>query len=102
MIQKIILLDEITAGLNAESELKFQKIIDEVVVQNERTTIIIPHHLSTIQDADLILVMKNGYVVEKGRHDELMKLNGEYCQLISEENNKNKKSILGYLFSSPK
>jgi len=86
---KIILLDEINAGLDAESETNIQKLIDEVVVQNGRTTIIVPHRLSSIQDADLILVMKNGNIVEKGRHDELMELNGEYCKLISEENNEN-------------
>jgi len=48
--KKIPLLDEITAGLNDESETTIQKVIDEIVVQNERNAIIVPYHLSTIQN----------------------------------------------------
>jgi len=76
-------------------------VIDEVVVQRGCTTIIVTNNILTIQDADLILVMKNGCIVEKGCHDELMALKGEYYQLIPEEK-RNKKTSLDFFFSSSK
>ncbi|XP_023535471.1 ABC transporter B family member 13-like [Cucurbita pepo subsp. pepo] len=78
---KILLLDEATSALDAESELIVQQALDRIM--SNRTTIIVAHRLSTIQDADTITVLKNGQIVESGNHSELMSNNGEYAALVS-------------------
>jgi len=67
---EILILDESTSSLDLETERRVQKQIDEQ--RQGLTTIIIAHRLSTIQNADLIYVMDQGHVAEKGTHDELM------------------------------
>ncbi|KAK2367036.1 ABC transporter B family member [Trifolium repens] len=67
---KIVLLDEATSALDAESEKVVQDALDRVMV--ERTTIIVAHRLSTIKGADLIAVVKNGVIAEKGKHEALL------------------------------
>lgn len=81
---KILILDEATASIDTETEQVIQKAMD--VVKKGRTTIIIAHRLSTIRDADAIYVLKAGKVVEKGRHEELLDLNGEYASMVRLQN----------------
>ncbi|KAJ0092050.1 hypothetical protein Patl1_24721 [Pistacia atlantica] len=79
---KILLLDEATSALDAESERVVQDALDRVMVG--RTTIVIAHRLSTIKGADLIAVVKNGIIVEKGRHETLVKIkDGVYASLVA-------------------
>nr|CAB3477293.1 unnamed protein product [Digitaria exilis] len=78
---KVLLLDEATSALDAESERVVQEALDQVMVG--RTTVVVAHRLSTIRGADIIAVLKNGAVAEKGRHEELMRIkNGTYASLV--------------------
>lgn len=76
----IILLDEATASLDPENEVLVQKAIAKLV--EGKTVIMIAHRLRTVVDADQILVLDNGRLVEHGTHDELMKKNGLYHNLF--------------------
>ncbi len=75
----ILILDEATASLDTESERLVQEALDRLM--SNRTTIAIAHRLSTIKNSDEILVMKEGHIVERGRHDELIALGGYYKKL---------------------
>jgi ATP-binding cassette subfamily B (MDR/TAP) protein 1 len=78
---KLLLLDEATSALDAESERVVQEALDQVMVG--RTTVVVAHRLSTIRGADIIAVLKNGAVLEKGRHEELMHVkDGTYASLV--------------------
>ncbi|KAG0292687.1 Multidrug resistance protein 1 [Linnemannia gamsii] len=81
---KVLLLDEATSALDSESEKLVQEALDRA--RYGRTTIVIAHRLSTVQDADLILVVKDGHVVESGRHYELIGLGGVYADLCQQQN----------------
>ncbi|PRQ39670.1 putative xenobiotic-transporting ATPase [Rosa chinensis] len=79
---KILLLDEATSALDAESERVVQDALDRVMV--DRTTIVVAHRLSTIKGADLIAVVKNGVIAEKGKHGTLINIsNGIYASLVA-------------------
>jgi ATP-binding cassette subfamily B (MDR/TAP) protein 1 len=79
---KILLLDEATSALDAESEKVVQDALDKVMVN--RTTIVVAHRLCTIKNADLIAVIKNGVVVEEGRHETLINIQeGFYASLVA-------------------
>ncbi|CAH9078904.1 unnamed protein product [Cuscuta europaea] len=79
---KILLLDEATSALDAESERVVQDALDRIMVG--RTTVVVAHRLSTIRGADVIAVVKNGVIVEKGNHDTLMNTKeGFYASLVS-------------------
>ncbi|KAA3462385.1 ABC transporter B family member 4-like [Gossypium australe] len=79
---KILLLDEATSALDAESERVVQDALDRVMVN--RTTVVVAHRLSTIKNADVIAVVKNGVIVEKGKHDTLINIkDGIYASLVS-------------------
>lgn len=79
---KILLLDEATSALDAESEHVVQEALDRVMMN--RSTIVVAHRLSTINGADIIAVVKNGVIAEKGRHETLMKLpDGAYASLVA-------------------
>ncbi|KAG7971186.1 hypothetical protein I3843_07G123200 [Carya illinoinensis] len=79
---RILLLDEATSALDAESEKVVQDALDRVMV--DRTTVVVAHRLSTIKNADLIAVVKNGVIVEKGKHDTLINIkDGFYASLVA-------------------
>ncbi|MBT4353667.1 MAG: ATP-binding cassette domain-containing protein, partial [Rhodospirillaceae bacterium] len=75
----VLLLDEATSSLDSRSERAVQDALSNLM--HERTTIVIAHRLSTIQSADLIHVVDEGKIVESGRHQELLELNGPYAKL---------------------
>jgi ATP-binding cassette subfamily B (MDR/TAP) protein 1 len=78
---RILLLDEATSALDAESERIVQNALDHVMV--DRTTVIVAHRLSTIESADIIAVLKDGMIVEKGSHETLMNIkDGFYASLV--------------------
>jgi ABC-type multidrug transport system fused ATPase/permease subunit len=78
---RILLLDEATSSLDTESEALIQQSLGDLL--QGRTTFVIAHRLSTIQRADLILVVEDGQVVERGRHEELIAIDGRYHQLYT-------------------
>ncbi|KAL9235183.1 hypothetical protein vseg_009970 [Gypsophila vaccaria] len=79
---KILLLDEATSALDAESEKVVQDALDQVMVN--RTTVVVAHRLSTIKNADVIAVVKNGVIAEKGKHEKLIRLkDGLYASLVA-------------------
>ncbi|XP_058800345.1 ATP-dependent translocase ABCB1-like [Phymastichus coffea] len=77
----ILLLDEATSALDTRSESKVQAALDKA--HKGRTTIIVAHRLSTIRNADKIIVISKGSVVEEGKHDYLMQLKGHYHSLVT-------------------
>lgn len=76
----ILILDEATSALDTESEKLVQEALENLM--KDRTTIVVAHRLSTIRNADLICVMHEGQIVERGTHDELLAQNGYYKRLI--------------------
>lgn len=78
---KILLLDEATSDLDSESERLVQEALDRVM--NGRTVMVIAHRLSTVRNAHLILVMKDGLIAEAGTHEQLMERGDVYYQLVS-------------------
>jgi ABC-type multidrug transport system fused ATPase/permease subunit len=77
----VLILDEATSSLDAESERLVQDALENLMAT--RTTIVIAHRLSTIRKADRIVVLVNGTIAEEGRHDELLRGNGEYSRLYA-------------------
>jgi ATP-binding cassette subfamily B protein len=75
----IVILDEATSHLDTENEALVQAALEEAL--RDRTSIVIAHRLSTIRDADLICVVDDGRIVEKGTHDELLAGGGLYAEL---------------------
>ena len=75
----ILIFDEATSALDSQSEQAIQAELDRIALG--RTTIIIAHRLSTVMNADEILVMDGGAIVERGRHAELLLRNGHYAQM---------------------
>jgi subfamily B ATP-binding cassette protein MsbA len=77
---RILILDEATSALDSESESLVQEALNRLM--SGRTCFIIAHRLSTVRHADVILVMRNGQIVERGRHDELVAQGGLYESLV--------------------
>jgi ATP-binding cassette subfamily B protein len=75
----ILILDEATSSIDSETEHLIQQALD--VLKQGRTTFIIAHRLSTIRDADQILVLHRGEIVERGNHEQLMRLQGRYYRM---------------------
>ena len=100
---KILILDEATSALDNKSEKQVQRALDNISKQKV-TTVIIAHRLSTIQNADLIYAIKDGKVIEKGTHEELLNLNGYYAGMVKsqmvEENTKKKNDKMNRKHSS--
>ena len=80
----ILILDEATSSIDTRTEKKIQQAFQKMM--EGRTSFIVAHRLSTIQDADVILVMKDGNVIEQGNHDALLKKNGFYATLYHHAN----------------
>lgn len=80
---KVLILDEATSSVDTRTEVLIQKAMDNLT--NGRTSFIIAHRLSTIRNADLILFLKDGDIVEQGTHDELLALNGHYAELYNSQ-----------------
>ncbi|KAI7093535.1 hypothetical protein KC352_g39823, partial [Hortaea werneckii] len=80
---QLVLLDEATSMIDAETESLIQKAFRRLT--SGRTTFVVAHRLSTIQHADLILVVSDGKIVEHGPHEELFRKNGKYVALWSKQ-----------------
>jgi ATP-binding cassette subfamily B protein/subfamily B ATP-binding cassette protein MsbA len=80
---QVLILDEATSNLDSESEQLIQQSLDELM--HTRTTFVIAHRLSTIASADLIVVMEDGRIVERGSHDELMRSDGPYREMVARQ-----------------
>ena len=76
----ILIFDEATSALDTESERLVQQSLDRLMAST--TALVVAHRLSTIQNADLIVVLEQGHIVETGTHDQLMQRQGRYCQLV--------------------
>jgi ATP-binding cassette subfamily B protein len=76
---EILLFDEATSAVDTETELLIQRSIDELAA--DRTTFVVAHRLSTVRDADVILVVEDGRIVERGTHDDLLDEDGLYANL---------------------
>ena len=75
----MLILDEATSSIDTRTEVKIQQAFDEMM--QGRTSFVVAHRLSTIREADVILVMRDGQIVEQGKHDELLARNGFYAKL---------------------
>jgi ATP-binding cassette, subfamily B, bacterial HlyB/CyaB len=80
---RILILDEATSSLDTESERRFQRNLAQI--SRDRTTFMIAHRLSTVRNADRILVLDRGILVEQGSHEELMALQGLYAHLAQQQ-----------------
>jgi subfamily B ATP-binding cassette protein MsbA len=79
----LLILDEATSALDNESERAIQMALAEVM--KNRTTFVVAHRLSTIENADRILVMEQGRIIESGSHMELLKRGGRYATLLQQQ-----------------
>ncbi len=79
----MLILDEATSSIDTRTEIRIQQAFDTLM--RGRTTFIVAHRLSTIREADIILVMRDGHIVEQGKHEELLKKNGFYAKLYNSQ-----------------
>lgn len=77
----MLILDEATSSIDVRTESKIADAFDKLM--QGRTTFIVAHRLSTIENADTILVMENGHVVQTGKHEQLLKKDGAYKSLYN-------------------
>ena len=79
----MLILDEATSSIDTRTEIRIQKAFAQMM--QGRTTFIVAHRLSTIREADVILVMRDGHIVEQGSHEELLQKNGFYAKLYNSQ-----------------
>ena len=79
----MLILDEATSSIDTRTEIKIQEAFAKMMTG--RTSFIVAHRLSTIKNADIILVMKDGNIIEQGSHTELLKLGGFYRELYDSQ-----------------
>ena len=79
----MLILDEATSSIDTRTEIRIQAAFARMM--EGRTSFIVAHRLSTIREADTILVMKDGHIIEQGDHDELMQRNGFYTRLYNSQ-----------------
>ena len=79
----MLILDEATSSIDTRTEIRIQKAFAKMM--EGRTSFIVAHRLSTIREADVILVMEAGHIVEQGRHDELLAKGGHYAKLYNSQ-----------------
>lgn len=79
----MLILDEATSSIDTRTEQKIQKAF--ATMMEGRTSFIVAHRLSTIQNADVILVMKDGHIIEQGNHEELLAEGGFYAKLYNSQ-----------------
>ncbi|HAP72838.1 MAG TPA: sugar ABC transporter ATP-binding protein, partial [Lachnospiraceae bacterium] len=79
----MLILDEATSSIDTRTEIQIQQAFDKLM--EGRTSFIVAHRLSTIRSADVILVMKDGKIIEQGNHEELMRRNGFYTNLYNSQ-----------------
>ena len=79
----MLILDEATSSIDTRTEIKIQNAFAKMM--EGRTSFIVAHRLSTIQEADIILVMKDGNIIEQGNHESLLEQNGFYAQLYNSQ-----------------
>jgi len=90
---KILLLDEATSALDSESEAQVQQALDRLIQQGGRTVVLVAHRLSTVKNADTIVVLDKGTVVEQGTHDDLLQKGGVYSKLVQRQLAKERNKI---------
>lgn len=83
LLPPMLILDEATSSIDTRTEIRIQKAFNRMM--QGRTSFIVAHRLSTIREADVILVMKDGNIIEKGNHDQLMEQNGFYTNLYNSQ-----------------
>ena len=79
----MLILDEATSSIDTRTELMIQDTFDNMM--KDRTSFVVAHRLSTIRNADLILVMKDGQIIEQGNHNELLQKGGFYYNLYNSQ-----------------
>ena len=79
----MLILDEATSSIDTRTEIRIQKAF--ATMMEGRTSFIVAHRLSTIQNADIILVMKDGHIIEQGNHEQLLMKNGFYAELYNSQ-----------------
>lgn len=83
LLPPMLILDEATSSIDTRTEIRIQKAFNRMM--EGRTSFIVAHRLSTIREADIILVMKDGNIIEQGSHEELMAMNGFYTNLYNSQ-----------------
>jgi ATP-binding cassette subfamily B protein len=81
--KRLLILDEATSSVDTRTEIEIQKAMDNLT--QDRTSFIIAHRLSTVRNADLILVMDHGDIVEQGTHEELLEKDGFYAEIYNSQ-----------------